>query len=85
MPTTNMHMDLETKIPFVMRILCNPISEYAIDKVNIEKLMEFENSISLRLATVFGMSPRMRTDLLVNDFGIRAVRGQICSFVRKLF
>jgi len=51
-----------------------PISQYAIDKVAIEKeLMERENVISFRLATVFGMSPRMRTDLLVNDFTYRAV------------
>lgn len=51
-----------------------PISKYAIDKVEIEKkLMEHENSISFRLATVFGMSPRMRIDLLVNDFAYRAV------------
>lgn len=51
-----------------------PISKYAIDKVEIEKkLLERENSISFRLATVFGMSPRMRTDLLVNDFTYRAV------------
>jgi nucleoside-diphosphate-sugar epimerase len=53
----------------------NPISKYAIDKVKIEKkLMERDNSISFRLATVFGMSPRMRLDLLVNDFVHRAVK-----------
>jgi nucleoside-diphosphate-sugar epimerase len=52
----------------------NPISKYAIDKVAIEKeLMKRENSISFRLATVFGMSPKMRIDLLVNDFVYRAV------------
>lgn len=51
-----------------------PISKYAIDKVAIEKeLMEHPNAISFRLATVFGMSPRMRIDLLVNDFAYRAV------------
>ena len=51
-----------------------PISKYAIDKVEIEKeLMEHKNAISFRLATVFGMSPRMRIDLLVNDFTYRAV------------
>jgi len=52
----------------------NPISRYAIDKVEIEKsLMQHPNAISFRLATVFGMSPRMRIDLLVNDFTYRAV------------
>lgn len=51
-----------------------PISQYAIEKVEIEKhLMEHANAISFRLATVFGMSPRMRIDLLVNDFVYRAV------------
>ncbi|KJV07508.1 membrane protein [Methylocucumis oryzae] len=51
-----------------------PISNYAIDKVAIEKeLMQHPNAISFRLATVFGMSPRMRIDLLVNDFAYRAV------------
>jgi nucleoside-diphosphate-sugar epimerase len=51
-----------------------PISQYAIEKVAIEKeLMQHPNAVSFRLATVFGMSPRMRIDLLVNDFTYRAV------------
>ena len=51
-----------------------PMSQYAIDKVEVEKeLMQHANAISFRLATVFGMSPRMRLDLLVNDFTYRAV------------
>jgi nucleoside-diphosphate-sugar epimerase len=51
-----------------------PISQYAIEKVEIERaFMQHPNAISFRLATVFGMSPRMRIDLLVNDFTYRAV------------
>lgn len=51
-----------------------PISQYAIDKVAVEKeLLQHPNAVSFRLATVFGMSPRMRIDLLVNDFTYRAV------------
>ena len=51
-----------------------PVSLYGIDKVEAEKIiLERDNSISLRLATVFGMAPRMRIDLLVNDFVYRAV------------
>lgn len=51
-----------------------PISVYGTTKVEAEKrVLDRENSISFRLATVFGMSPRMRTDLLVNDFVYRAV------------
>jgi nucleoside-diphosphate-sugar epimerase len=51
-----------------------PISKYAIDKVEVEDaLMQHASAVSFRLATVFGMSPRMRIDLLVNDFTYRAV------------
>lgn len=52
----------------------HPISLYGKLKVEAEKiLLESGNSITLRLATVFGISPRMRLDLLVNDFVYRAV------------
>ena len=52
----------------------NPISLYGQTKVQSESIiMERENSISFRLATVFGMSPRMRIDLLVNYFVNKAL------------
>jgi nucleoside-diphosphate-sugar epimerase len=52
----------------------NPISIYAKDKVIVENaLLELENATSFRLATVFGISPRMRLDLLVNNFTFRAL------------
>lgn len=52
----------------------NPLSLYARDKVTVEKaLMDLPNATSFRLATVFGISPRMRLDLLVNNFAYRAI------------
>ena len=51
-----------------------PITLYGITKVEAEQaILESGNAICYRLATVFGMSPRMRIDLLVNDFVYRAV------------
>ena len=53
----------------------NPISLYGKTKVEAEKIiMKYKNSIGFRLATVFGYSYRMRTDLLVNNFVFKAVR-----------
>jgi nucleoside-diphosphate-sugar epimerase len=51
-----------------------PISLYGRTKVEAERaVLDRGNAISFRLATVFGMAPRMRIDLLVNDFVYRAV------------
>ena len=60
----------------------NPLSTYAKHKAVVEDaLLQREHSISLRLATVFGMSPRMRLDLLVNDFAWKAYKeGSILLF-----
>ncbi len=75
MPTTNSAYGTGDKNNFCTEeSALNPISQYAIEKVAIEKeLMQRQNSVSFRLATVFGMSPRMRIDLLVNDFTYRAI------------
>ncbi|TMC62751.1 MAG: NAD(P)-dependent oxidoreductase [Chloroflexi bacterium] len=51
-----------------------PISLYGETKVQAERaVLDSPNTITLRLATVFGMSPRMRLDLLVNHFVYAAV------------
>jgi nucleoside-diphosphate-sugar epimerase len=59
-----------------------PISLYAQTKVEAEaELLDRPNTITLRLATAFGASPRMRLDLLVNHFVYEAVtRGYIVIF-----
>ncbi len=51
-----------------------PISKYGVEKVEMEgEVLQNENTVTLRLATVFGMSPRLRMDLLVNHFVWSAV------------
>lgn len=59
-----------------------PVSLYGRTKVDAEKLLlDGGNAVTLRLATVFGMAPRMRIDLLVNDFTYQAVtNGSIIIF-----
>jgi len=52
----------------------NPISVYGESKVAAEEAVLDYGGISLRLATVFGLSPRMRMDLLVNDFVYKACK-----------
>ena len=55
-------------------VAIHPPSLYARTKYEAEQIaMSRDNSISLRFATVFGTSPRMRADLLVNDFTYKAV------------
>ncbi len=52
----------------------NPLSLYGRTKTDAERaVLDDGNAITFRLATVFGAAPRMRIDLLVNDFVYRAV------------
>jgi nucleoside-diphosphate-sugar epimerase len=72
-PNTNSQYGSSTEIitedsPF------KPLSLYAETKCNAEKaVLDSGNGIALRLATVFGMSYRMRMDLLVQDFVYKAI------------
>ncbi len=75
MPVTNSGYGIGEKGKFCTEETpLRPLSSYGITKVKAEEaVLQRENSLSFRLATVFGMSPRMRLDLLVNDFVYRAV------------
>jgi nucleoside-diphosphate-sugar epimerase len=75
MPVTNSGYGIGEKGKFCTEETpLNPISLYGTTKVAAEKaVLARPNSLTFRLATVFGMSPRMRVDLLVNDFVHRAV------------
>ena len=87
MPTTNSAYGTGDKNNFCSEESeLRPISQYAQEKVLVEKtLLERSNSISFRLATVFGMSPRMRIDLLVNDFVYRAIHDRFIVLFESHF
>tara|TARA_R100000234_G_scaffold118867_1_gene100321 strand:- start:384 stop:1316 length:933 start_codon:yes stop_codon:yes gene_type:complete len=67
----------------------NPISLYGKTKVEAENAYKnVTNHVTFRLATVFGPSSRMRTDLLVNNFVLKALRDRVlvlyeCEFMRN--
>lgn len=74
-PTTNSGYGVGQKGKFCdENTPLKPVSLYGKLKVEAEKIiLSSENTITLRLATVFGISSRMRLDLLVNDFTYRAL------------
>ncbi len=64
----------------------NPISHYGKTKVDAEKLLlDLGSAITFRLATVFGVSARMRMDLLVNDFVYRAYKDRFIVLFESHF
>jgi nucleoside-diphosphate-sugar epimerase len=76
------HCDEETPV--------DPVSTYAMTKLAAEKILhEKENVISLRFATVFGFSPKLRMDLMINDFTYKAVKEGVLvlfdSFAKRTF
>lgn len=76
-PTTNSGYGIGEKGFCTETSSLRPISLYGKTKVEAEKIiMKHKNAISFRLATVFGYSYRMRTDLLVNNFVYNAIKNK---------
>jgi len=86
-PTTNSGYGVGQKNKFCdENSPLKPISLYGATKAEAEKLiMKHNNSICFRLATVFGFSHRMRTDLLVNNFVMNAVKYKKLSIFEPHF
>ncbi len=85
-PTTNSGYGTKSGAQFCTEETpLEPISLYGRSKVEAEEdVLASDNAITLRLATVFGMSPRMRVDLLVNHFVYAAVTdGYIIIFEKE--
>lgn len=78
-PNTNSGYGIGSKTDFCTEETpLNPISVYGKTKCAAERaLLDDGNCVVFRLATVFGASPRMRLDLLVNDFVYRAVTDRV--------
>ena len=86
-PTTNSGYGIGEKNAYCTESSpLRPVSEYGRMKVEIEKaFLDKGNAVTFRLATVFGMSPRMRMDLLVNDFVYRAVKDRFIILFEEHF
>ena len=86
-PTTNSGYGIGEKNSYCTeKSPLRPISEYGRTKVEVEKaFLDKGNAITFRLATVFGMSPRMRMDLLVNDFVYRAYKDRFIILFEENF
>ena len=86
-PTTNSGYGIKSgEVLCTEETLLEPISLYGKTKTDAEtQLLGSENAITLRLATVFGMSPRMRLDLLVNHFVYAAVKDSYIVIFEKDF
>ena len=86
-PTTNSGYGTKSGAQFCTEDTpLEPISLYGRTKVEAEaEVLNSPNSITLRLATVFGMSPRMRIDLLVNHFVYAAVTDGYLVIFEKHF
>jgi len=64
----------------------NPLSNYGKQKVEAEKIFQDRGNVVIyRFATAYGVSPRMRLDLLINDFTFRAVKDRSLIVYEKHF
>ncbi len=64
----------------------NPLSVYGVTKTNAERhLLDSGNVVAYRFATAFGLSPRLRLDLMINDFAFQALKNGMLVVYEKHF